>query len=251
MAERVWDAYLTEQDKAHLAARGHRLKGYGVRPALLLIDLYRRVFGDRPQPLLEAIKEWPSSCGMAAWESLPHIQSLLATAREVGMPVVHVTGLPSSESGVGQWHRGGRDEPLSGDEGERERVEQSARLSDIIDEVAPIEGEAFLRKASPSPFFGTPLVGHLTALGVDTLIVAGESTSGCVRASVVDSCTHRYRTIVVEECVFDRHQATHAINLFDMNQKYADVLPLAEVQEWMHGWRAPEGYGVPQAAAAR
>ena len=123
-------------------------------------------------------------------------------------------------------------------------------MHDIVDEVAPIEGEAFLRKSSPSPFYGTPIVGHLNALGVDTLIVAGESTSGCVRASVVDACTHRYHTIVAEECVFDRHEATHAINLFDMNQKYADVLALADIQTWMHEWQAPEGYAAPKAASA-
>jgi maleamate amidohydrolase len=70
-------------------------------------------------------------------------------------------------------------------------------------------------------------------LGVDTLIVAGESTSGCVRASVVDGCTNGYRMIVAEECVFDRHEATHAINLFDMHQKYADVLALAEILKWL------------------
>jgi nicotinamidase-related amidase len=69
----------------------------------------------------------------------------------------------------------------------------------------------------------------LNSLGVDTLIVAGESTSGCVRATVVDAKTNRYRVIVVEECVFDRHEASHAINLFDMNQKYADALALADV----------------------
>ena len=82
------------------------------------------------------------------------------------------------------------------------------------------------------------MVGHLNYLGVDTIIVCGESTSGCVRASVVDGCTNRYRMIVVEEGVFDRHQATHAINLFDMNQKYADVLPLAEVLECLATWQA-------------
>ncbi len=81
-------------------------------------------------------------------------------------------------------------------------------------------------------------MGHLNSLGVDTIITCGESTSGCVRASVVDGCTNRYRMAVVEECVFDRHQATHAINLFDMNQKYADVLPLAEVLEYLAAWRA-------------
>ena len=249
MAERVWDAYLTEQDKAHLEASGHRTKGFGERPALLMIDLYRWVFGDRPQPLLEAIKEWPASCGLAAWESLPHIQSLLATAREVGMPVVHVTGLPDSESGIVGWASSGRSGGRAGYMGSGSRVARTPGMYDIVDEVAPIEGEAFLRKASPSPFYGTPIVGHLNALGVDTLIVAGESTSGCVRASVVDACTHRYRTVVVEECVFDRHEATHALNLFDMHQKYADVLPLEEVQSWMHQWQAPKGYGVPTGAA--
>ena len=90
-----------------------------------------------------------------------------------------------------------------------------------------------LYKTAPSAFWGTPLTGHLTRLGIDTLITCGESTSGCVRASVVDGCTNRYRMIVVEECVFDRHQATHAINLFDMHQKYADVMSLADVLEWL------------------
>ena len=95
-----------------------------------------------------------------------------------------------------------------------------------------------LRKSSPSAFWGTPLAGHLTYHNVDTIITCGETTSGCVRASVVDGCTERYRMIVVEECVFDRHEAAHAINLFDMHQKYADVLPLGEVLEYLAEWRA-------------
>ena len=88
-----------------------------------------------------------------------------------------------------------------------------------------------LRKTAPSAFWGTPLAGHLTSLGVDTLIVAGESTSGCVRASVVEAAAHRYRVQVVEECVFDRHEATHAMNLFDLHQKYADVIPIEQALE--------------------
>jgi nicotinamidase-related amidase len=92
------------------------------------------------------------------------------------------------------------------------------------------KGEVVLRKTTPSAFNGTPLVHHLVSLHIDTLIVAGESTSGCVRASVVDGCSYRFRMIVAEDCVFDRHQATHAINLFDMHTKYADVLSLAEIQ---------------------
>jgi maleamate amidohydrolase len=96
-----------------------------------------------------------------------------------------------------------------------------------------VPGEAVLRKTAPSAFFGTPLMAHLNALGADTLIVCGESTSGCVRASVVEARSYRFRVVVVEECVYDRHEATHAINLFDMHQKYADVLPLAEVLDWI------------------
>ena len=251
MGERVWDKFLTEQDKLHLSASGHRNAGFGERPALLMIDLYRWVFGDRPQPLLEAIKEWPGSCGPSAWEALPHIQSLLATARETGIPVVHVTGLTESESGIQPWsggrHGRGRSGYLSAGGTEDPR---RAHRYDIIDELAPIPGEAFMRKASPSTFFGTPLVAHLTSLGVDTIIVAGESTSGCVRASVVDGATYRYQMVVVEECVFDRHQATHAMNLFDMHHKYADVVSLAEATDWMRTWQAPEGYAMPRPAAA-
>ncbi len=243
MTERVWDRYLTEQDKQHLAASGHAPKGFGQRPALLMIDLYRWVFGDKPLPLLEAIKEWPGSCGLAAWESLPHIQSLLGTARAVGMPVVHVTGLADSESGILGWANARNRAGKTGYLGSDAKRARTSGMYDIVDEVAPIEGEAFMRKASPSPFYGTPLLAHLSLLGVDTLIVAGESTSGCVRASVVDACASRYKVVVAEECVFDRHEATHALNLFDMHHKYADVLPLAEIENWMHEWQAPAGYG--------
>tara|TARA_Y100001936_G_C16049579_1_gene656938 strand:- start:907 stop:1638 length:732 start_codon:yes stop_codon:yes gene_type:complete len=241
--ERVWDQYLSEHDKAHISASGHNLRGFGTRPALLMIDLYRWVFGDKPLPLTEAMDEWPGSCGLAAWDSLPYIQHLLATAREVGIPVIHVTGLPESESGVLGWSgitkNGAGRAGYMGD-GSKTREDKY----DIIPEVAPIEGEVFLKKTSPSAFWGTPVAGHLTALGVDTIIVAGESTSGCVRASVVDGCTNRYRMVVAEECVFDRHEAPHAINLFDMHSKYADVLPLQSIVDWMQTWQAPDGFGV-------
>ena len=236
MSERVWDQFLTEQDRAHLAMSEHRRIGFGEKPALLLIDLYRWVFGDEPEPLLEGIKKWPGYCGLAAWDAIPHIQTLLKLARDARIPIVHLTGL--DHCGVEGWSA--RRSPPAG-ELDPEAQDRRERRYDIIDEVAPLPGEAVLRKSSPSAFWGTPLVGHLNSLGVDTIIVGGESTSGCVRASVVDGCTHRYRVAVVEECVFDRHQAAHAINLFDMDQKYADVLPLAEVLEYLAAWRAERG----------
>jgi nicotinamidase-related amidase len=236
MPERVWDAFLTEQDHAHLALSAHRRIGFGPRPALLLIDLYRWVFGDRPEPLLEAIKTWPSSCGLAAWQAIPPIQTLLKAARDASIPIVHMTGLEQhGMKGWTAWREAAPPAELSPEVRDRRQ-----RRWDIIDEVAPLPDEVVLRKSSPSAFWGTPLLGHLNYLGVDTIITCGESTSGCVRASVVDGCTNRYRMIVVEECVFDRHEAAHAINLFDMNQKYADVLPLADVLDYLAKWRAEQ-----------
>ena len=141
MAERVWDRFLTEQDKAHVAAKGPRPVGFGEKPALVLVDLYRAVFGDRPEPILEAIKTWPGSCGPAAWNAIPHIQKLLSAAREAGIPIVHTTGL--DKSGIAGWstYRGKqRPEPTGA------ALERQSRMYDIIDEVKPVPGEAVIQK---------------------------------------------------------------------------------------------------------
>ena len=232
MSQRVWDAFLTAQDKASLRERPHLNYGFGERPALILVDLYRRVFGDRPLPLIESMKEWPLSCGMAAWDAIPHIQGLLESARRARIPIVHVTFL--NGSGVEAWWDQGRlrdRKTYAGEIADPAVADRVRRGGDIIDEVAPRDGEAVILKSSPSAFWGTPLVAHLRANQIDTTIIAGESTSGCVRATVVDARTNRFNVVVAEECVFDRHQACHAINLFDMHQKYADVLPVSEIFE--------------------
>jgi len=221
MSERVWDRLLTERDKARVAAQPAILKGGGTRPALLLVDLYRWVFGDEPEPLLDAITTWPGSCGLNGWDALPHIARLLGEARELGIPVVHVTGL----EGMPGW----RDvNPRGGGSADPVRDDRRRRRYEIVGEVAPIPGEVVLAKSAPSAFWGTPLIGHLNGLRADTILVAGESTSGCVRATVVDGKSHRLKVLVPEECVFDRDEASHAINLFDMHEKYADVISLDE-----------------------
>jgi nicotinamidase-related amidase len=237
VAERIWDRFLSAQDRERAAASPAMRKGGGTRPVLLLVDLYRWVFGDRPEELLDAIERWPGSCGLNGWQALPHIQRLLGEARELGIPVVHMTGL----EGMPGWRdanpRGGRvDDPAM--------AERRRRRYEIVPEVAPAPGEVVLGKTAPSAFWGTPLVGHLVSLGADTIIVAGESTSGCVRATVVDGKSYRYKMIVPEECVFDRDEAPHAINLFDLDQKYADVIPLEETIGYLRsvvGSRTPVG----------
>ncbi len=239
MQERIWDKYLTPSDRKHVEAYPRTPVGFGAKPALLMVDLYRAVFGDKPEPLMEAVKTWPSSCGMAGWNALPHIEKLLAAARAAKIPVVHITMLAGS--GMLSWSDAAHRDTLvaPGKPLDAAGLDRKRRSAEIIDELVPIDGEIVLRKTAPSSFWGTPLAGHLTYLGVDSLIVAGESTSGCVRASVVEAVAHRYRVQVVEECVFDRHEATHALNLFDMHQKYADVIPLEEALQYI-ATKAPQ-----------
>jgi nicotinamidase-related amidase len=234
--ERPWDRFLSERDRARAAAQPAVRKGAGRRPVLLLVDLYRWVFGDRPEPLLEAIKTWPGSCGEAGWAALPHISRLLAAARELGIPVIHVTGL----EGMPGWRDANPRLSATPDPAAEAR---RRRRYEIVDEVAPIDGEVVLRKTAPSAFFGTPLIALLTSLGADTVVVAGESTSGCVRATVVDAKSHRLKVIVPEPCVFDRDEASHAVNLFDIDEKYADVVSLEDAVAYLGSVARPPGAG--------
>lgn len=236
MADRVWDRFLTAADRAHVAASPPRPRhGFGRRAAVLSVDNYRDGIGDRPEPLLDAIRTWPRSTGPAGWEALDRIAVLLAAARSAGVPVIHVAGLPAEESGMANWRtRGvtGPGTPAVTAAGPAE-ADRRRRRYDIVEQAAPLPGEVVLRKTAPSAFFGTPLAAHLIGEGIDTLIVCGQAVSGCVRASVVDGCSLRLRMIVVEECVYDRHEATRAMNLFDIDQKYGDVISLAETLTWL------------------
>jgi maleamate amidohydrolase len=101
---------------------------------------------------------------------------------------------------------------------------EHAPASAIVPELAPVTGELVVRKTAPSAFFGTGLAPWLTRKGVETLLVAGCTTSGCVRASVVDAMCHGFRPVVLQDCVGDRALAPHQANLFDIAQKYGDVI---------------------------
>lgn len=210
-----WGKFLSERDQQHDKLWGKtELSGFGEKPALLLIDMYYSVVGLERQPIFESMKTWPGSMGLEGWAAIDMTVPLLEAAREYGIPVIHIKGL---QSGIKPWiHRKRGPSKLS--------AEMQQRGSEIVDELKPIAGEVVIEKTAPSAFQGTPLSFHLTALGIDTLICCGESTSGCVRASVVDGATHRYRMGVVSECVYDRTEASHFMNLYDMHQKYADVV---------------------------
>jgi nicotinamidase-related amidase len=212
-----WESYLSERDKEHDKQWGKKeLNGFGDKPALLLIDIYYSVLGTAREPIFESMKTWPSSTGLEGWEAVDKTAELLAIARENGIPVIHVKGL---HSGVNHWGRR-----------RRKQSDMSAELrqkgTEIVDEVKPLPGELIIEKAAPSWFQGTPLTFQLVSLGIDTVIVAGETTSGCVRATVVDGATQRFRMGIVSECVFDRTEASHYMNLYDMHNKYGDVVNL-------------------------
>jgi len=108
---------------------------------------------------------------------------------------------------------------------------ENGHTSQIVPELAPQRGELIVRKTLPSGFFGTNLAAWLTQKSVETLLVAGCTTSGCVRASVVDAMSSGFKPVVLRDCVGDRAIGPHEANLFDMEQKYADVIPSAKVLE--------------------
>lgn len=106
---------------------------------------------------------------------------------------------------------------------------EHAAISAIVPELTPVPGELVVRKTVPSAFFGTGLAPWLTQRGVETLLIAGATTSGCVRASVVDAMCHGFRPVVMADCVGDRALAPHEANLFDIGQKYGDVIPAEHI----------------------
>jgi maleamate amidohydrolase len=108
------------------------------------------------------------------------------------------------------------------------KLTETSPLSQFVDAVMPVAGELIIRKRQASAFFGSELAGWLIWHHVDTLLVAGCTTSGCVRASVVDAASHNLRTVVLTDCVGDRAIGPHQANLFDMGQKYADLLTSEE-----------------------
>jgi len=221
-----WEPFLSERDKKHSEIWGKKeLNGFGDKPALVLIDIYYSVLGLKREDIFESMKTWRGSTGLEGWAAVDKTAELLAVARECKIPVIHVKGL---HTGVLPWGR--RSRPKS-----TMSAEMTHKGTMIVDEVKPIAGELVVEKAAPSGFQGTPLAFQLQALGIDTVICCGETTSGCVRATVVDGATARFRMGVVKECVFDRTESSHWINLYDMHHKYPNVVGVDMVKDYFRG----------------
>jgi maleamate amidohydrolase len=164
----------------------------------------------------DAITAYPNACVPGAWPAVDATARLLLAARSTGRTVI-ISRDSSGDAGADSvWH--GKHGRLTG-----RRPDDAT----IVAELTPTPVE-LVEKKVPSLFFGTDLAGRLRAEGVDSLVVAGTSTSGCVRASVVDAFSHGFAVTVVEDCVFDRSPTSHAVTLFEIDQKYGDVASLDE-----------------------
>lgn len=210
-----WEQVKTNPNRARF--------GFGDKPALLNVDL-QRAYTD-----LDAFK--------TAYQTDPnqidYINELARMTRAAGCPVIwtHVAYLQSGED-AGVWGtRTDTPDSLQNIKIGSERAELDPRL-----EIDP--GDVVINKRMPSPFFESHLPSLLVWHRVDTVIITGGSTSGCVRAAAVDSLSHGYRTIVAEECVADKHEIPHFANLADLMLKYADVEPYETVKSYLEGLKA-------------
>ena len=219
MGTKPWDGIISEEEqKAYNAAGFGRPSGIGKRPALLIIDVQYRTIGTSPKPFWESIKEFPSSCGDVGWNAMRNIALLLAEFRRNEWPVLYPHVAPKNKATDGG--RLAQKMPSL--------MDIAARGYDFPAEIAPREGDVLLPKKHPSAFFATPLASHLIDLQADTLVVTGCTTSGCVRGSVVDAFAFNFRSLVPYDAVYDRSATSHAVNLFDMASKYADVMSTEE-----------------------
>jgi len=197
-----------------VAGYGARSVGFGDRPAVLVVDMQNAV--TRP--------EAPMGRSPLVASAVAHLARLLPAARSAATPVVFCTTWFDADLA---------DRPPWKIECMDEWVEGSWLVE--VDERLWREGDLQVVKKAPSIFFGTPVVSMLTLHRVDTVILTGANTSGCIRASAIDSFSWGFRTIVPRECVGDQGEEPHEANLLDISRRYVDVLPLAEVLDYLAG----------------
>jgi nicotinamidase-related amidase len=224
--EDIWRAYISDDEVELLARAGYgKSRGLGSMPALLVIDCQHNHIG-LDLPILEQLDTHPTGGGTRAWEAVRNIARLLPTARDCGVPVIYTKYCYQPQDVAFDSFAGKRGNPAP--------FLASSPTTEIVSEVAPQDGDLVVNKLHASAFFGTGLIRYLVNLKIDTLLVVGVSTSGCVRATAVDGVTHGYRIGVVTDCVADRIEVSHCATLLDLWMKYADLLSSDEVASYLH-----------------
>jgi nicotinamidase-related amidase len=220
MTSHPWESLLSGNDRKLLDSYGYgNCEGVAKRPAVLVVDATYTFVGDKPEPVFEAVKKRRNACGQQAWDAVGVLQRLLPAARAKGLPIIYTRA--NERPDLQKFGAPSLKKPSA------PKAPSTANLrdgNDIVDEIAPEPGDIVIGKAKPSAFFGTPLLSYLVALKVDSLFVTGGSTSGCVRASVVDAFSNNYPVTLVSDGCFDRYDVSQAVTLFDLGAKYAEVV---------------------------
>jgi nicotinamidase-related amidase len=215
--DHCWKDVYSQAELARYA-RYRRDVFVGPAPALLAIDLYELVYLGGRTPIDEAVAKYPNSCGEYAWDAIEPTTRLLQAARRARLPIFYSTQDTS-----------GADRPNSVWATKKRTSRIDPELFAIRPEFAPQPNDVIVAKQRASVFFGTSLVAQLVQLGIRTLILCGETTSGCVRATALDAHSYGFHVVIAEECCFDRNLLSHKVNLFDLHHKYADVMKVAEI----------------------
>ncbi len=211
----IWDDVIPPAERAEYdrAGWGGRV-GYGSRPALLVVDMYN-AFVD---------PDYPFSAADAPATAMA-ISGVLASFRRHGHPVFFTRARPEpTPAARGRWKvKATTQDPRM----------QSPQAYEIWPELTPEQHETVIEKTYPSAFFGTTLASQLVYHSIDTLVVTGTVTSGCVRGTCLDGFNLNYRVIVPEECVCDRGTVSHKVALFEIHMKYGDVVPAPDVLDYL------------------
>jgi maleamate amidohydrolase len=213
-----WMEHLPEAERRHLTQPRFQIEPrLGPDAVLIVVDVTMGFCGSEGLSMEDAVKEFSTACGPMSWEAMPRIAELIALFRARERPIVYT--LADIE---GNLFAGGATKSKS-------NGRPTPRYNEIPAAIAPREGDWVLPKTKASGFFQTPLAAYLTRLQADTVVICGVSTSGCVRATAVDSHSNGYATVVVDDCCFDRSYFAHCANLYDLQAKYANVVSLGEI----------------------
>lgn len=206
-----WRDYIPEGDHALMSALAAPSRRPIEQPfAVIAIDMVQAFFGTSPKPVPEAIGEYATSCGERAWESLEGAAEVLDGARRVQAPVIWTR--PDSQYAG----RAGRSTQLN-------RHDGPVGYGEFLPQAAPTADEYILDKPRASAFWHTALEPLLRSLNLQTIVLIGGTTSGCVRATAVDAYSYGFDVHVIEDACFDRFAISHAVTLFDLTAKYASV----------------------------
>lgn len=224
--------WITPEERRVVESAGYGQRiGFGARPALLVVDVTYGFCGRTPKPILQSVAEQRRSCGEGAWDAVERIVPILRHARAATIPVIYsaMEDPISPEYDPGLWGAKNR----RGSEDRRPSVTGNQGENQIVAEIAPMRGEMVFAKNKPSLFQGTNLLPYLIAHQIDSLLICGGTTSGCVYATAVDAFSNNYKVAVIADASFDRLQTAHWVFLLDIDLKYGDVITSASAIDYL------------------